>query len=164
MFAQFALSLGASLAAQALIVSWLFRDSAAPLYQKVLIPALIVALACWMPFSVSSMLGYPISVSMAQLPQEAQLIAFVPHDDSKSVSLWLIADKDTPRAFETVLSPQMKKTLEQAREAMEHGQRAMLTKRGGKKQDKGAAGDPLGIGDDMNYILSPDSLGTLPPK
>ena len=163
-FSQFAISLGASLALQAIIIGWLFRTSAAPLWHKLFIPALVVAFACWTPFSVASLLGYPVPTSMAQLPQEAQLIAFVPHDDARIVDLWLIADKDTPRAFETALTGEMKKTLEQAREAMEHGQRAMLTKHGKGKQDKASAGDPLGIGDDIMYVLNPDAITQLPSK
>ena len=162
-FSQFAISLGASLALQAVIVGWIFRTTSAPTWHKLAVPALAVALACWTPYSASQMMGYPVSVSQVDLPAHAELLAFAPHDDDGTVDLWLRSGGESlARAYETKLTAGMKKTLREAREAMEHGARAVLTH--GKPGRKGAA-DPNAIGDDdTNWSLDADALGALPPK
>lgn len=162
LFSQFSISLGASLALQAVIVGWLFRTTTAPIWQKIVLPTLAVFLACWTPYSAASMFGYPVSVAMSALPDHAELIAFVPHDAAGTVDLWLRTD-DAPRAYETRLTAAMKKTLEAAREEQARGGIAMLVKKGRKGSSK--AGDPLGIGDNSDlYVLDPSALMSLPPK
>ena len=164
LFSSFALSFGALLALQTLIAAWLFRTAAAPFWAKTAIPSLIVALGCYAPFAVASMMGYPVPASMAELPDHAELVAFVPHDNSKLVDLWL-KTSDVPRAYETQLDPSMKKALEQAREAKERGQIAMLAKRARGDIRKAGAGDPLGLGDNQTiYVLDQSSLSQLPSK
>jgi hypothetical protein len=161
-FAVFALHFGALLAMGAVAAGWVFRTSAAPLWIRLALPSLMVALACYAPWSVNRMLGFPVSVTMAELPQQAEVVAFVPRDGEERVDLWLITDA-TPRAYETTLTGGLKKTLREAAEAMGHGQRAVLTKRAAGKSKPGA-GDRLGIGDDQQtYVLDPSAMG-LPPK
>ena len=165
LFNAFSLSFGSLLALQALIAGWLFRTASAPLWSKILIPALIVALGCYSPIAVNRMLGYPVSASMTDLPDNADLVAFVPHDGASLVDLWLIIPPaDTPRAYETALDARMKQTLRAAQEAMERGGRASLTKTA-QGHHKGSAGDPLAIGDDEPmYVLDPRAMSNLPAK
>jgi len=161
-FIHFVLSFGALLALMCVIAAWLFRTAAAPLWSKIAVPSLAVSLGCYAPFAVSAVMGFPVSVDMGGLPDRAELVAFVAHDDDSQVDLWLRTG-DAPRAYETKLTAQMKRTLRAAQEAMAHGQRAMLVRRGigGRK----GVGDPLGIGDDQRiYELDPDALSALPPK
>jgi hypothetical protein len=67
-FSAFAASFGSMLLVAALIASWLFRSSAAPLIAKIAVPALIVALACAAPYQVNAMLGFPTTALPATLP------------------------------------------------------------------------------------------------
>ena len=96
-FSVFAASFGSMLLMTAIIGSWLFRSSTAPLIAKIAVPALIVALACVTPYQVNAMLGLPISAPPASLPAYAELIAFVAHDDDLLVDLWL-RQRNTPHA------------------------------------------------------------------
>jgi hypothetical protein len=84
-FSAFAASFGSMLLMTALISSWLFSSSTAPLIAKIAVPALIVALACATPYQVNAMLGLPILAPPATLPANAELIAFVSHDDDPLV-------------------------------------------------------------------------------
>ena len=161
-FAALTLHFGALLAMGAVAVGWLFRTSAAPFWVRLALPAVLVALACYAPWSINRMLGYPVFVTMAGLPQQAELVAFVPREGEKRVDLWIITDA-APRAYETALTSNLKKTLREAAEAIGRGQRAVLTKRAAEKTKSGA-GDRLGFGDDQQtYVLDPSAMG-LPPK
>ncbi len=170
LYLHFVLSFGALLALIGVIAAWLFRTASAPFWVKVLIPSAAVALGCYAPFAVAEMMGFPVTAAMSALPDKAELLAFVAHDEDSRVDLWLRSSTGPgspsggePRAYETRLTAQMKKTLEAAREAQARGQIAMLTKRGGKRTR--GAGDPLGIGDDQDlYVLDPSALSSLPPK
>ena len=163
-FAAFALSFGAFLAATALTAAWLFRTTPAPLSLKIILPSLMMALACYAPYSVASMMGYPVSVSAASLPDRAELVAFVAHDDDGRVDLWL-RTSDAPRAYDTVLTAEMKKTLREAEEQMARGRRAVLAKKVEGKDAGGPGGDPLGIGrDNSSYVLDPNAMLRLPNK
>ena len=127
-FSAFAASFGSMLLLIALIGSWLFRSSAAPLIAKVGVPPLIVALACATPYQVNSMLGLPISASPATLPAHAELIAFVAHDEDSRVDLWLRQSTAPPRAYETGLDDKLRRTLREAQSRLDHGGRAILVK------------------------------------
>ena len=65
-FSAFAASFGCLLLVIALIGSWVFRSSAAPLIAKIVVPTLLAALACTTPYQVNSMLGFPISAPPAR--------------------------------------------------------------------------------------------------
>lgn len=167
-FSAFVVSFGAFLVLAAVLASWLFRTSAAPLVAKLALPAILVALACYAPIAVNSMLGLPMTAGVASLPDHAELVAFVAHDKEHMVDLWLrpAAGKfDAPRAFEVALDEKMKKTLREARERMAHGQPAMLARRGAGRPHTRGAGDPLGIGDEaQEYVLDDSATSALPPK
>ena len=75
------------------IAAWLFRTAAEPLSAKIILPALAVSLGC--ALAVSKMMGFPVTASMAELPDSAELVAFGAHDQDKVVDLWL-RDGDTP--------------------------------------------------------------------
>jgi hypothetical protein len=160
-FSAFAASFGSMLLVAALIASWLFRSSTAPLIAKIAVPSLIVALACIAPYQVNAMLGFPISTRPAMLPAHAELIAFVSHEDDERVDLWLRESNAPPRAYETTLSDELKRTLREAQTRLGHGGRVMLVRaRLGRKR--------TGIADerapnDSGYELD-DSALSLPPK
>jgi hypothetical protein len=122
------------LAGLVLIAAWMFRTSSAPLWTKVVVPTVCLCAAVFAPLQVGAMMGFPVAATMAALPDEVELIAFAPHDDSNLVDLWLIAAAPTqaagvPRAYEAPLNPSLKETLREARERISHGQRVILTKR-----------------------------------
>jgi hypothetical protein len=160
-FSAFAASFGSMLLLIALVGSWLFSSSAAPLIAKIGVPTLIVALACATPYQVNSMLGFPISAPPAPLPARAELIAFVAHDDDKRVDLWLRQSNAPPRAYETGLDDKLKRTLRQAQSRLDHGGRVMLVKArvGTKGTD---IKEPLAP-DDPSYELD-SSVFSLPRK
>jgi hypothetical protein len=160
-FSAFAASFGSMLLVAALIASWLFRSSAAPLIAKITAPALMVALACATPYQVNAMLGFPISAPPATLPAHAELIAFVAHDDDTRVDLWLRQSSAQPRAYETTLNDKLKRTLREAQSRFGHGGRVMLVKArlGMKRTGVTEQRAP----DDPGYELD-DSVVSLPPK
>jgi hypothetical protein len=127
-FSAFAASFGSMLLMGALIASWLFRSSGAPLVAKIVTPAVIVALACATPYQVNAMLGFPISASLTSLPSHVELIAFVAQDNDARVDLWLRLGDAPPRAYETTLDDELKKTLREAQNKLGHGERVMLVK------------------------------------
>jgi hypothetical protein len=160
-FSAFAASFGSMLLVAALMASWLFRSSAAPLIAKIAVPALIVALACVAPYQVNAMLGFPVSALPATLPAHAELVAFVSHDDDERVDLWLRENNAPPRAYETTLNNQLKRTLRQAQSRLGHGGRVMLMRTGlGTKRTGITEQHPS---DDPGYDLD-DSVLSLPPK
>ncbi len=162
-YLDFVVAFGALLTLMGVIAAWLFRTAAAPLSAKIILPVLAVSLGWYAPFAVSKMMGFPVTASMAELPDRAELVAFVAHDEDKVVDLWL-PDGDTPRAYETKLTPRMKKTLREAEEAMARGGRAALRKEE-RPRSQGFRGDPLGVGDDQRiYELDVSALSALPPK
>ena len=158
-FSTFAVTFGLMLAAMTVMASWLFRSSNAPLFAKVGLPVLIVAAACVTPLEVNPMMGLPVTASLAALPDRAQLVAFLPHDDANLVDLWLRCDGGPPRSYETRLDERMKKTLRQAQQEMDNGRPAMLAKR------KPVAGSTNGLADEQNeYVLDDSVRSALPPK
>lgn len=159
----FLIACGGLLVFAVLIFAWLFRTTAAPLWTKILAPSVAAGVACWLPFSVNSMMGFPIQV--AELPSPASLVAFVPHDEEKTVDVWLISPPATdPRAYATPMTDGLKKALREAQEAMGKGERATLVrKQKGRPAPRQGHGDALGIGDDdSNWQLLVED--PLPPK
>jgi hypothetical protein len=160
---EFALTFSAFLLLMCLIAAWLFRTSAAPLWQKISVPAAAVALCCYAPYPLGGLLGFPVQVAVSALPDHAELVAFVAHDEEQEVDLWLRTG-DVPRAYETRLTPEMKKTLREAREAMEHGRPATLAKRG-SHGGKNSTGDQFGSGEEpMTYELDESAMSALQSK
>jgi len=158
-FSPFVLTFGLMLASMAVMASWLFRSAGAPLWAKVGLPAIIVALACVAPLEVSPMMGLPVTVSLEALPDHAELVAFVPHDEANLVDLWLRCGQGPARSYETRLDEQMKKTLRQAQQELDNGRPAMLAKR------KTVAALANGLPDDQTeYVLDVSVRSALPPK
>lgn len=139
-FSAFTASFGSMLLIAALIASWLFRSSDAPLVAKIAVPTLIVALACATPYQVNAMMGFPIWAPLDLLPAHAELIAFVLRDDEGRVDLWLRQGDAPPRAYETILDDQLKQTLREARSRLGHGRRVMLVKAGAGAKRTGVTG------------------------
>ncbi|HEY1941842.1 MAG TPA: hypothetical protein VGH40_06925 [Roseiarcus sp.] len=162
LYLHFVLSFGALLALMCVIAAWLFRTASAPLWAKIAVPVAALALACYAPVAAGAIMGFPVSADASALPDHAELVAFVAHDDEGQVDLWLRTN-DVPRAYETRLTKEMKKTLRQAQDAIAHGQRAVLEKR--ETKPRKGAGDPLGIGNDQGmYQLDRRAMSTLPAK
>jgi hypothetical protein len=160
-FSAFAASFGSMLLIAALIASWLFRSSGAPLIAKMAIPILIVVLACATPYQVNTMLGFPISAPLATLPTHAELIAFVARDDEALVDLWLRQGDAPPRAYETPLDDKLRQTLREAQSRLGHGERVLLVK--GRLDARRAGVTKQRASDDPGYELD-DSAFSLPPK
>lgn len=143
------------------VASYVFRTSTASIATKFIVPACLVMLACFTPWRVQALMGYPAPTDMRALPQHAELIGFVPHDDTGRVDLWLRQGSDDPRAYDVALDPQMKKALEEAREKLGHGERVGL-----KKKSK-IAGRHGGFFDfdtpPATYAIDPDAFA-LPKK
>jgi len=58
-FSQFTLMVGAALALQALAAAWLFRTAHAWIGWKLVVPASMVVLACWTPYTAKTIMGLP---------------------------------------------------------------------------------------------------------
>lgn len=143
------------------VASWVFRYSSVSTGWKMLVPSCLFLLAFLTPFRVLTLMGYPTPANIRDMPQRAELLAFLPYDDDKRVDLWLREGNAPPRAYDIILTPEMKKTLRQAQSEQEQGNRVMLAKR-----------DKVGLprqgyididGGDAPYELSPDAF-SLPPK
>ena len=160
-FSAFAASFGSMLVMAALIAAWLFRSSAAPLIAKIVIPAIIVALACITPYQVNGMLGLPISTPLATLPARAELLAFVAEDDDTRVALWLRQDDGPPRAYQTVLDNKLKQALRDAHDRLSHGRRVVLIKSHLGTKRAGVTEQPAL--DNLGYDLD-DFIFSAPPK
>ena len=128
LFNSFVGTLGLLLLLTTGITSWVFRTSAAPIAAKLVVPACLVMLACFTPWRVVTILGYPAPVSSNALPQKAELIAFVAQDDKGIVDLWLREGSEEPRAYNVALDPQLKRTLEAARDELGRGEKVGLKK------------------------------------
>jgi hypothetical protein len=160
-FSAFTVSFGSMLLMAALIASWLFRSSGAPLVVKLAVPTLIVALACATPYQVNAMLGFPVSVQLALLPARAELVAFVAQDNDARVDLWLRQGSAPPRAYEITLDDKLKKTLRDAQSKLHHGGRVMLVKT--RLGTKRAGGIEQSARDEPGYEVD-HSAFSLPSK
>jgi hypothetical protein len=162
-FSAFTVSFGLLLVLLAAMASWTFRTADAPLIAKLVVPASIFTLACATPNAVNSLLGFPVTVAFAALPDRAALVAFVAHDKERLVDLWLRQGDDAaPRAYETPLDANMKKTLHDAETRLARGERVMLAKhRGGSGQSAGR--NRQSVADDGSYELDVSAFN-LPPK
>lgn len=163
-FSGFVLSFGVSLAVLALVAALLLRMSNLALAWKLTLPVLMTALACYTPFAVKGLLGLPVPATLAGLPPQARLVAFVPHDEDKTADLWLLAG-DVPRAFHVPLDAEMKKVLRQAQQEMGEGRQAYLRRKVSGKHDGKSNGSVIEAGNDepIQYELAP-GLGSLPAK
>jgi hypothetical protein len=147
----------------AVILTAFVRSSSAPVVIKVVAMSLIVALACITYETLPGLFGYPVETAFASLPEKAELIAFVPHDEDKKVSLWLMRDGAAePRAYSVELTDDLKDTLRKAQKAKADGGRAMLAK--GQPGPKRPHQQYSNVdGGDSPYILLPAAF-QLPAK
>jgi hypothetical protein len=157
----FAASFGSMLLMAALIASWIFRSSSAPLIVKMTVPTLIVVLACATPYQVNTMLGFPISAPPATMPTHAELVAFVLEDGEARVDLWLRQGDAPPRAYETTLDDKLRQTLREAQGRLGHGERVLLVK--ARLDAKRTRASEQRAPNDPGYELD-DSAFSLPPK
>lgn len=156
-FNAFALSFGFLLTGIALIAGWMFRTATAPLAAKLALPALLVALSCLMPYELNSILGLPRMAALSALPDRAELIAFVAHDEDKRADLWLRVEDAPPRAYEITIDDAMKNLLRDARDRKERGGRVVLVKRA---NDAGNQTTHQGVTKQGPPILATQSITT----
>ncbi len=161
-FSALSVSFGLLLVLMTAMASWTFRTANAPLIAKLIIPASIFTLACATPSAMNSLLGFPVTVAFAALPDRAALVAFVAHDRERVVDLWLRQGDAAPRAYETALDENMKKTLHDAELRLARGERVMLAKRRGET-GQSASRNRQSIADDGSYELDVSAFN-LPPK
>ena len=99
---------------------------------------------------------------MADLPQQAELLAFLPYEDEKKVDLWLREGNNQPRAYSIPLTDDLKDTLRKAKSKLAGGERAELAKKG--KSGKPRPPGYIDIdGGKAPYELLPDAF-SLPKK
>lgn len=103
------------------IASAVFITSSAHTAVKMIVPSLIVAIACVTLIYFPEALGYPVETDFASLPQQAELVAFIPHDEEKTVDLWLRETDNRPRAYSIPLTDGLKATLQKAKQALASG-------------------------------------------
>ena len=164
-FLQFWVIFGLICSLLVLIAAWLFRVSAAPLWLRLVVPTILVILGCYTPISINHMLGYPITVNMAQLPDRVQLVAYAPHDEDKLVDLWLRTETDgIPLSYETILDEPLKKVLREAQHEMDQGGLVSLRKatRKGKGDEKPSFESDGTIPE--QYTIDPSAITELPVK
>jgi hypothetical protein len=147
----------------AIIASAMLRTSSAPFAVKIIVPSLVVALACFTYKTLPEMFGFPVETDFASLPRQAELIAFHPYDDEKKVDLWLAREGEPqPRAYSVELTDDLKDTLRKAQKTKNDGGRAMLAKvakPSGQKRPSYTGID----GGNAPYTLLPNAF-TLPKK
>jgi hypothetical protein len=164
-FSQFTLTVGAALALQALVAAWLFRSAHTWIGWKLVIPASLVVVACWTPYSAKAIMGLPVETARAGLPDKARLVAFFPHDQDGLVDIWL-ASGPVPRAFEITLDSATKAMLRAAAADLAQGKPVFVRKR---KSDGGGAGrgaSTTDIKDDFQapYEVDDSAIARLPRK
>lgn len=160
-FSSFILLLGSFMLAAGLIAAWMFRGSTAPLWTKIIVPAVLTILACATPFEVRAIMGFPVDADLRSLPERAELLAFFAKDDDKLVDLWMKHGDSPPRAYEVVLDAKLKQTLREAQNKLGHGSRVMLKKKGVKGRERPGMSDI--DGGPAPYQLD-DSAYALPNK
>jgi hypothetical protein len=180
-FTEFTVVFGSQLVIFILMSVWLFRTSSVSLYIKLIIPIIMVILACWTPYTVINMLGYPRPFLMKNIPDGTEILAIKGHEKEGNVDIWVILPKEEePKAFNIKLTPELIKLLSEAEQDLGEGGRVILRK--GDKDKNGLKGnngngngndatgnalnsDQFGIGsDDSNFSVDPSFLTTLPPK
>ena len=162
-FSTFVLTYGLMLASMAVMAAWLFRSSSAPLWAKVGLPILVVALACVTPLEVNPMMGLPVTVSLKSLPDQAQLIAFLPHDEAQT-GRSLAALRRRPAA---VVRDAARRADEEdaARGAAGNGQRSPGDAGEAKTGEAQRHGSTNGLANEQTeYVLDDSVRSALPPK
>lgn len=146
------------------IASAVLITSSAHFAVKIIVPSLIVVLACVTYKKLPDILGFPVETTFAYLPQQAELISFVPSEDEKKVSLWLMPEgAPQPRAYSVELTEDLKSTLRQAKKQKADGARTMLAKKAKPSGNKRPPGYMDIDGGNAPYVLLPNAFN-LPKK
>ena len=160
-FSTFTVPFGLLLVLGVTVAAWIFLTSTAPLFVKLVVPSALLVLACETPHAVSRLLGFPVPASLPSMPESAELVAFVAHDESHLVDLWLRQGNGEPRAYETVLDESMASVLRTAKERLARGYRVMLEKPASRGDPRG--GSNSASSDEAPYELN-ESAFALPKK
>jgi hypothetical protein len=161
LFSAFVVGLGAFLILTAAVATWILRHSTVHLAFKMIVPLMLVTLGVLTPWGVSSLMGFPVITDFASLPPKVELVSFIARDDDKIVDLWLRVGAAAPRAYEIPLTDGLKKTLREAQQQQQKGNRVGLSKRG-KQAPVGQQYMDID-GGKAPYELDPSAF-QLPPK
>ena len=100
---------------------WLFKTSAAAIWQKVALAVAFGILVCWSPLATRAILGYPQPRTLSDLPDRFQLLAEHTEDD-QSFDLWIKnIGETTPLAVTVVPDTQMRSVLRSAAQKLGQG-------------------------------------------
>jgi hypothetical protein len=151
-FIPFLLTFGIELVALALLVSWIFRTTKAPVATKIFLPLAVVGFAILTPFQVRPLMGLPVE-------------AFWPDDEAGRVDLWIL-DAGATRAYKVPIDEKLQAALTAARESLENGEPVHLRKTEASAGNH-ASGNAYALADQktsQTYELTPDGTRGLPAK
>lgn len=147
-FTQFVFTLTGVLALMTFILAWMLRSSNAWIGWKIIVPAFLVTMACYIPYTVSSMLGKPVSTDNP--PCNVRLLA--DNVQKQYVDIWIM-EMGVPRSYRIPNSKDLTKLLALDGEISErlanHDEVFLACQR--------VAGAP-------HYMLNKDAMSQLPPK
>lgn len=118
--AEFVSSASALLAAMVVISAFTLRATNAPLWSKVVIPMMMMALAFYVPTRINGLLGSPQKVTCEQLPKSFYIVSFVSSDDAEIADLFTRTSGST-RTYEVSLDAGMKTALAGLRPKLSRG-------------------------------------------
>ena len=150
-FLPFALVAAAWLSGLVVIATWDFRTSTAPLAVKLTLPAFLLVASLDLPWHFAAMLGRPVPIAAADLPNGATLVAFQMFDGDTRADLWL-REAGGMRAYEIVVGDEERSALRKAKAGQARGE-GLTVQTGGRGQTSGA------------YATGSDGFGvTITPK
>ena len=126
---------------------WLFKTSAAAIWQKVALAVAFGVLVCWSPLATSAILGYPQPRALSGLPDRFQLLAEHTADDV-SFDLWIVSGAEaSPLAVTIVPDQAMRSVLRSAAQKLGEGVPAFISRekpKDGQGDGRGNAADGEG--------------------
>ena len=143
-FAAYILTDAALLGLLVCSLIWLFKTSAAAIWQKVALAVAFGILVCWSPLATRAILGYPQPRALSDLPDRFQLLAEHTEDD-QSFDLWIKnIGETTPLAVTVVPDSQMRSVLRSAAQKLGQGAPVFVSRdkpKDGQGDGRGNAAD-----------------------
>jgi hypothetical protein len=123
---------------------WLFKTSAAAIWQKVALAVAFGIVVCWSPLATRAILGYPQPLALSALPDRFQLLAEHTADD-QSFDLWIMTiGENAPLAVSVVPDSQMRSVLRSAAQKLGEGVPVFISRdkpKDGQGDGRGNAAD-----------------------
>jgi hypothetical protein len=121
---------------------WLFKTSAAAIWQKVALAVAFGVLVCWSPLATRAILGYPQPRALSDLPDRFQLLAEHTEND-QSFDLWIKnIGETTPLAVTVVPDTQMRSVLRSAAQKLGQGVPVFVSREKPKDGQGDGRGNP----------------------